>query len=56
MNPPEEQIPDESTPLDSPATGEDSNSPIWMVVGMLLAGVCAAAVVFCKRKKIEESR
>ena len=52
----EEQIPDESTPLNPPPTGEDSNSPIWMVVGMLLAGVCAAAVVFCKRKKIEESR
>lgn len=54
LNPPDEDIPDESTPL-APATGENSGSPVWIVVGMAMAGCCAAAVVLCRKKETEKA-
>ena len=55
LNPPEEDIPDESTPL-APPTGENSGSPVWIVVGMAMAGCCAAALVMCRKKETEKVR
>ncbi len=55
LNPPDEDIPDESTPL-APATGENSGSPVWIVVGMAMAGCCAAALVMCRKKETEKVR
>ncbi len=51
----EEEIPDASTPL-TPPTGENSGSPVWIVVGMAMAGCCAAAVVLCRKKETEKVR